>query len=309
MTGRTGKPLPGCPARHGTGPFAVTGADFVFEVRDTPDGGGGGTVTEIIGYFRPPACAESGPGPAGTDPGAEPDLVAVAALEVPAGSPVSRLAWQAFRSQAGPNLLGQLLRAAVLACPCTFPAAACAALDDATLLGAIEQAARPLPPPCGLTPPGHAGHLPRRLVHHPAQHVGEPPSRPGHTTSAAPAPPAPSRRAAAAPDTEEIPAMPLSAKDIHPHVSTAGCRRPVLRGIVWRPTWPRSATSSEIPPARTAHSRNGVSKATIETSASREPPRSAGHLKDAGIIPVPGELKAAADMAAAKDEQEVAWLT
>lgn len=100
----------------------------------TPPDGDGAAITEVIGYFRPP-------GPASTDPAEEPDLVAVAGLEVPAGSPVSRLAWQAFTSRSGPAAVAQLLRAAILACPCTFPAARCAALDECTLLRAIEKAA------------------------------------------------------------------------------------------------------------------------------------------------------------------------
>jgi hypothetical protein len=135
MTGPATRPRPGCPARHGTSTFSVTSADFSFDVRDFPAGDGtDGTITEITGFFQPP-------GPAGTDPDAEPDLVAVAGFEVPAGSPASRLTWQAFTSHAGPARLGQLMRTAILACPCTFPAADCAALDECTLLRAIEQAA------------------------------------------------------------------------------------------------------------------------------------------------------------------------
>jgi hypothetical protein len=89
--------------------------------------------------------------------------VAVAGLEVPAGSPVSQLAWQALRNRAGPALIGQLMRTAILACPCTFPAAGCAALDESTLLRAIERAAGRLRPAGGLTHPG--GPIPAREGH------------------------------------------------------------------------------------------------------------------------------------------------
>jgi hypothetical protein len=139
------RPLAGCPARQGDRMFPVTSASFVLDVRDYPaDDGTGAMHTEIIGYFRPalaPDAAGADAG-AGTDgAGAEPDLVSIAILDMPAGTPAALTAWRAFQNPAGPAAIGHAMRAAITACPCTFPLSDCAALDDDILRQAITQAA------------------------------------------------------------------------------------------------------------------------------------------------------------------------
>jgi hypothetical protein len=132
--------------------FPVTAASFVFDVRDYPaDDGTGATHTEVIGYFRPALApdatgpdpiTETGPDTAGTDEaGAEPDLVSIAILDMPAGTPAALTAWRAFRNPAGPAAIGHAMRAAITACPCTFPLSGCAAMNDDILRQAITQAA------------------------------------------------------------------------------------------------------------------------------------------------------------------------
>jgi hypothetical protein len=140
------RPLPGCPARDGTGTWSVTAAHFFLDIRDSPaKDGTGGTVTEVAGYFRPAGTSTDSPTSTGTDTGTgtggELDLVGVGGLELPAGSPDARAAWRAFRSLAGPDLIGRAMRAAITACPCTFPLTDCAAMDEDTLRNAIAQAA------------------------------------------------------------------------------------------------------------------------------------------------------------------------
>jgi hypothetical protein len=124
----------------------VTAAHFVLDVRDSlPADGTSGTVTEVIGYFRPAGTSTGSQTTTGTDTGTgtdgEPDLVSVGGLELPARSPDARAARRAFRSDAGPDLIGRAMRAAITACPCTFPLTGCAAMDQDTLRNAIAQAA------------------------------------------------------------------------------------------------------------------------------------------------------------------------
>lgn len=136
MTSRADWPPPNCPARQGASTFGVSTAEFFFDVRDSvADDREGGRTTEVVGYFRPPGSASA-------EPWAEPTLIAVAGLEVPAGSAISRLAWKTYTSRAGSAIVGQVMRSAITACPCSFPSADCAALDECALLRAIEQAAR-----------------------------------------------------------------------------------------------------------------------------------------------------------------------
>jgi hypothetical protein len=126
------RPWPGCPARAGTGCFSVGSAEFVYNAADCRNDGN--PVTEIFGFFCPPGWQEKG--------NADGDGAAVhtAVFEVPAGSPISRLAHQAG-STTGIALIGQQLRGIVAACPCR-PGGHCAALDELSFLAAIEAAAQ-----------------------------------------------------------------------------------------------------------------------------------------------------------------------
>jgi hypothetical protein len=124
--------------------FSVTAADFVLDVHDyLGDDGSGATFTEVVGYFRPRYGTDTRTGTdAGTDGAdAEPDLVGIAVLAMPAGTPGALAAWRAFRNPAGPAAIGQAMQAAITACPCAFPAAGCAAMDDDVLRQAIDHAA------------------------------------------------------------------------------------------------------------------------------------------------------------------------
>jgi len=136
------RPLPGCPARQGDGAFSVTAADFVLDVHDYPaDDGTGATFTEVVGYFRPPHGTDTSTGTDTDGTDAEPDLVGIAVLAMPAGTPGALAAWRAFKNPAGPAAIGQAMRAAITACPCAFPPAGCAAMNDDILRQAIDHAA------------------------------------------------------------------------------------------------------------------------------------------------------------------------
>jgi hypothetical protein len=85
------------------------------------------TLTEIFGYWQVPAQDAE-------------DLIHADGFAVPAGSPVALLARKVARSRRRTRLAGELIRAAISACPCA-PAAGCPALDDLAMLEAIELAA------------------------------------------------------------------------------------------------------------------------------------------------------------------------
>ena len=125
-TDRTARPLPGCPARAGQG-TDVRAASFTFVVEDHP-AGRHPAVTEIFGFYQIP----------GQDPD---DLVQAAGFEVPAGSPIARLARQVAASPRRTRVLAAVLRANILSCPCVPADGECPALDEIRLLRAIEHAA------------------------------------------------------------------------------------------------------------------------------------------------------------------------
>jgi hypothetical protein len=127
-----GRPLPGCPARAGAGSFGVDDAEFVFHAGDCRHDGE--PVTEVFGFFCPPGWRET-PNAGGDDS----DAVLTAGFEVPAGSPVARLAHLADTA-GGVALIARRLRADIAECPCTGTDD-CAALDELNFLAAIEQAA------------------------------------------------------------------------------------------------------------------------------------------------------------------------
>lgn len=120
-----GRPLPGCPARHGQG--ASIADPFTLAALDAVPVPGGEAVTEVFGWFG--------------RPGQVTGCVLAAGFDVPAGSAVAR----ACREIAGSPALthvGDRLRASVLACPCTQASGQCPALDAAALITAIRHAAR-----------------------------------------------------------------------------------------------------------------------------------------------------------------------
>jgi len=88
---------------------------------------GHGTITAIWGYFRQP----------GEDH--EDDLLETGCLEVPARSPIARMARQIAADPDAASDVEAILRASITACPCT-PAAECPAVDEVRLLGAMEHA-------------------------------------------------------------------------------------------------------------------------------------------------------------------------
>lgn len=126
---RVARPLAGCPARSGDDLFSVEGAEFVFCAEDCRNAGE--PVTEVFGFFCRPGWRD--------DPLDE-DMVQTAGLEVPAGSPLSRMAHKAG-TPAGISLMARKLRRVIAQCPCA-DAARCAALDELNLVAAIEHAAR-----------------------------------------------------------------------------------------------------------------------------------------------------------------------
>lgn len=128
------RPLKGCPARSGDDWFSVEGAEFVFCAEDCRNAGE--PVTEVFGFFCRPGWRD--------DPRDE-DMVQTAGLEVPAGSPLSRMAHQAD-TPAGRSLMARKLRRVIAQCPCA-DVAGCAALDEVNLVAAIEHAARWAGPP------------------------------------------------------------------------------------------------------------------------------------------------------------------
>jgi hypothetical protein len=128
MTTTTGRPLPGCPARHGQGTDLAT-ATFTLVAEDTGIGTGRPS-TEIFAFFHAPGQPED-------------DLIQAPCFDVPATSPVARLARMTAASPRRTRAAGDYLRTRITTCPCTTPA--CPLTDDITLLHAIEHATRTTP--------------------------------------------------------------------------------------------------------------------------------------------------------------------
>lgn len=133
---RAGRLSPGCPARAGTSGFGVDGAEFVYSAADCRNNEN--PVTEVFGFFCPPGWQEAG---TAEDDG---EAVHTTVPQAPAGSPVSRLGHRA-NTKTGVALIGEKLRDAIAACPCSL-GGQCAVLDELALLAAIEAAAQPARP-------------------------------------------------------------------------------------------------------------------------------------------------------------------
>jgi hypothetical protein len=123
----TARPLPGCPARLGNGADASTAA-FVLVALDCESGPDGRpTATEVFGYFWQP----------GEDH--EDDMVQTASFTVPAGSRTAKMAHHVTSNGTLTRSADAILRGNVANCPCTG-GAECPALNEKSLLLAIEQA-------------------------------------------------------------------------------------------------------------------------------------------------------------------------
>jgi hypothetical protein len=118
-------PLASCPARYGCGTDIRT-AQFTVVAEDFPDDGAGRPFTQVFGFYRHP----------GDDPD---DLIQAPGFDIPAGSPIARLAHKVAASPELGRAAGDRLRLSVLRCPCDG-AGKCPALDDIPLLHAIEHA-------------------------------------------------------------------------------------------------------------------------------------------------------------------------
>ncbi len=122
------RPLPRCPAISGRG-ADLDKARFTLIAEDCERGTDGlMTRTEVFGYYQVPGQ--------GSD-----DLIHADGFAVPIGSPVAVMARKVAASRSRTRLVGNLLRAAITACPCT--GGGCPAYDDIAMLEAIEHAARP----------------------------------------------------------------------------------------------------------------------------------------------------------------------
>ena len=78
------RPFPSCPARHGRGTDIRT-ARFTLIAEDFPDDGTGQPFTQVFGFYRP----------LGDDPD---DLIQAPGFDIPADSPIARLARQVAAS-------------------------------------------------------------------------------------------------------------------------------------------------------------------------------------------------------------------
>jgi hypothetical protein len=138
------RPRPGCPAIAGEG-TDIRAARFTLVAEDCERGPDGQmTLTEVFGYWQ--ALGQDSE-----------NLVHVDGFAVPSRSPAALTARRVAASRRRTRIAGELLHAAITACPCTGPAG-CPAFDGNALLGAIEHAARQLLPGRHLTLlPGPAG--------------------------------------------------------------------------------------------------------------------------------------------------------
>jgi hypothetical protein len=119
------RPLASCPARHGHG-SDIRGAVFTLVAADFPNDGTGQPFAQVFGFYRRP----------GDDPD---DLIQAPGFDIPADSPIARLARQVAASPELTRTAGDRLRLGIFGCPCSG-ADRCAALDDIQLLQAIEHA-------------------------------------------------------------------------------------------------------------------------------------------------------------------------
>jgi hypothetical protein len=127
MNGAKTRPLPDCAARHGHG-ADITTADFTLVADDCLTGPDGlPTRTDIFGFF----CV---PGEQHDD-----DVLLTAGLDVPAGSPIARMAIRVSADPDRTRTAGTMLRANIAQCPCAA-SAECPALNEIRLLEAIERA-------------------------------------------------------------------------------------------------------------------------------------------------------------------------
>jgi len=87
------------------------------------------TITEVFGYFRLPGEVH------------DDDTLQTAIVDVPAGSPIARMAHQVSTDPDGilTRKAGTMLRSNVARCPCTATDE-CPALNEIRLLQAIEHA-------------------------------------------------------------------------------------------------------------------------------------------------------------------------
>jgi hypothetical protein len=86
------------------------------------------TLTEVFGFYQVPGQDSD-------------DLIHADGFAVPAGSPVALMAHKVARSRRRTRIAGNMLRAAITACPCA--GGGCPAYDDIAILEAIEHAALP----------------------------------------------------------------------------------------------------------------------------------------------------------------------
>jgi hypothetical protein len=140
---RARRPLLGCPAIAGQG-TDIGAARFTLIAEDCERGSDGQpSLTEVFGYWQLPGQDSE-------------DLVHADGFTVPSRSPAALTARKVAASRRRTRIAGELLRAAVIACPCTLPAG-CPAYDGIALLDAIEHAA------CQPLPRRHLTLLPDRL--------------------------------------------------------------------------------------------------------------------------------------------------
>jgi hypothetical protein len=127
------RPLPGCPAICGQG-IDLDAARFTLIAQDCQRGPDRQMPrTEVSGFWQVP----------GQDSG---DLIRADGFTVPFCSPVAFIARKVARSRRRTRIAGELLRAAISACPC--PRTTCPACDHIAMLRAISHAAsQPLPIP------------------------------------------------------------------------------------------------------------------------------------------------------------------
>jgi hypothetical protein len=106
-------------------------------VEDCCDGPDGATMTQIFGYFRPDASDDE------TRDDAD-DALVTGDFLVPVRSPIAMIARQIDADPCGflAHLVGVALCVNVAHCPCT-PAAECPALNEISLLEAMENAIGP----------------------------------------------------------------------------------------------------------------------------------------------------------------------
>jgi hypothetical protein len=116
--------MPSCPARHGHG-TDIHAAGFTL-VADDHDTGTRPPITEIFAFFHIPGQSED-------------DLIQAPGFDIPADSPIARLARQVAASPELTRATGDWLRTGISGCLCDS-ADACPALDDIRLLRAIEHA-------------------------------------------------------------------------------------------------------------------------------------------------------------------------